>query len=202
MKSFHLIIYFVKHNKFIELLQSVLYFTNMKYIWTHVGLGFSDSDEYFSAEMKGLKMMPIPDLKQFPRGVEKYIVPLSKTKLNKVQGLFDVWLNTPYDMYIYGIWALNVMTIFLAPSLFTIGIISIKVMYWLVVILIILYFPVRLWLKKKSKYSQACAEISSRILFELGIDFLLNGKFEIASPHIMRMMVIFAKWKIYQRGII
>ena len=201
MRKLH--ITFLKHSKIVALLQAILYFRNIKEIFTHVQLGFSDSTVDFSAESSGLEWVDKPTEKVYPKGLEVYEVPVKADgkykideKLHNLDLMFNEYINTPYDFYLYFLWALNVFSIFLIPMLVTIGILNFDGAIIVAILLGIVYIPLRDLLKKKSKTSWACAKISAKALFEkIGIDFGYNGNYRTASPYIMRKCVKFAGWK-------
>ena len=199
MRKLH--ITFIKHNKIVALIQAILYFRNIKEIFTHVQLGFSDSTVDFSAESSGMEWVDKPTAKDYPDGLEVYEVPVKAdkenidTKLQYLDIMFNEFVNQPYDFYLYFLWALNIFTVFIVPVLVTMGVLNFTGMIVVSVLLAIIYIPLRLLLKKKSMTSWACAEISSMLLEKIGIDFGYAENYRTASPYIMRKCVKFAGWK-------
>ncbi len=201
MRKLH--ITFIKHNKIIALIQAILYFRNIKEIFTHVQLGFSDSTVDFSAESSGMEWVDKPTKEKYPDGLEVYEVPVKADKENGIDKklqlmelMFDEYINAPYDFYLYFLWALNVFSVFVVPVLVTMGILDFTGMLIVSALLVLVYIPLRLWLKQKSKVSWACAKISAKALFEkAGIDFGYDKNYRTASPYIMRKCVKFAGWK-------
>lgn len=198
-----------KKNRIVELLQSILYFVNRKFIYTHFQFRFSDSKQSFSAEKKGMMYVPMATKKQFPRGLEVYEVPVyDEKKLKIAQDLFDKYNNYPYDMGLYITWYLNVGSIYLFPYFILMGLLTLlKIINPIAlivsaVIALILYGPVRIKAKKNSLKGWACTEFNGMVLDAIGVDFGWEGKYSIASPYISRRIIRALKWKLRDPGIV
>lgn len=80
------------------------------------------------------------------------------------------YLNAPYDSYFYFLVVLRIFTFFLPFIFIWTLFLNVPFLIPLILLLIILYWPVRRYLTTKSKYSWACSELCNSIDRHLGID--------------------------------
>jgi hypothetical protein len=152
--------------------------TWLQYLWlgeknapAHMQRAYNVSQD-ISAEAKGVMLIDrIDSLKkadrikivnhkklQEPGMAEKFIITCRD------------YLNTPYDSYFYFLVVLRIFTFFLPFALIWTLFLNMPFLIPLIVLLIILYWPVRRYLTAKSKYSWACSELCNSIDRNLGID--------------------------------
>lgn len=196
MEQVYLYLYLVKSHWLVEIMQAMVHNIHKAFIYTHSGIGWSNSPKYLSAEWSKVKWMPVPTIKKFPKGVEIYKVPISEDKYKEMQEMMDKYNNMPYDKYFYGLWVLKIMPVFIPIMYLITSFISLIAVGILTVILFVLYSPVSNWLHDKSEKAWACSMFTSMALEEVGkINFNVGKRWSSITPHILRMLVRFNKWE-------
>jgi hypothetical protein len=193
---------FVWHNFLIACLEAMLYWQRPRAIPTHVQIRLNGAYD-ISAEMQGIKKVRHDGTINNCRRLESYRYPgKSPEIIEKFKGVIaEIFAKKiKYDFFFYIRWFLNVMII---PALIWLGYSILKKQWWVAIFLFILYFPLNKWLKKMSRKTWACSEISSKIYREFGSHFVIGRRFDRSSPYIMWLMVNFAGWQrteAYQKG--
>ena len=186
-KKVKLLIFFIANSWPVAALQSMLYWVPLRDVFTHVEIGLSDEDFNMSAEFKGVIKVDRKKVLEY-RKHEIYEVELPKDKIEKAR---EVIINIlaakyKYDFYFYIRWFCNIMIS--AVPLFAIAF-NFSIYYLLALFLI--YVPINLLLKKLAKNAWACAEITCKALYMIGIDFGFSKKYAASSPHVLRLIIMF-----------
>ena len=152
--------------------------TWLQYFWlgvknspTHIQRAY-DKNRDISAEWNGVKLVHrIKKLSKVKRVKivfhKKYLDSGVKKKFSEV---CEKYINAPYDYYFYFLVTLRIFLLFLVLAFIWTLIINAFFITLLMIIVIILYWPVRRFLKNKSKRSWACAELSNVLDRDMGID--------------------------------
>lgn len=150
----------------------------LQYLWlgeknapTHVQRSYNKSQD-ISAEAKGVTLIDrVDSLKKADR---IRIVIHKKLLEPEMEESFKItcrkYLDAPYDCYFYFLVVLRIFTFFLPFVFIWTLFLNMPFLLILIVLLIILYWPVRRYLMSKSKYSWACSELCNSMDRNLGID--------------------------------
>jgi hypothetical protein len=191
-------IVFVWQNWLVALLEAMLYWEKPWAIPTHVQIRV-DGTEDLSAEASGVKKVQHLDTVRSCRRVESFRFPdKSPAEIEEYRKLVGVVCKKKYayDFAFYLRWALNV---FIIPVIVWLAAAVLSGWWHVLLIVFFLYVPLNYWLKRWSRTTWACSEISSKIYGAFGKRFVLGRRFDRSSPHIMWMMVSFAEWDNYER---
>lgn len=122
-----------------------------------------DSKKDISAEPKGMMQVDrVEELKNVRRAViwvrKEFDSQRTREKFREAWKSIE---GTKYDFFFYVLVILRIFTFFIPAALLYTGIIS---KFWIlvtVIILVVIYFPIKLWLKGKAKKTWACSESSN-----------------------------------------
>lgn len=190
-----LIITFVKGSWFVAALQSLVFWRKINRIWTHVQIGFSDTDLDLSAEAKGLIWVSRSETLKKARAYEQYVVPLPDDKLDEFEEFIKKYVGSKYDFFFYVRWFLN-------THLLANGVLAIVSLLngwnWILYLLAFVYTIVNAVMFFLSEKTWACSEFDSFALDKFGFLFLQGKKPSGSDPTHMRENVVFTGWEKYK----
>lgn len=167
----------------------------LQYLWlgeknapAHVQRIYNKSRD-ISAEAKGVLLVDrIDSLKKADRikiiNHKKFLEPGMQEKFTNT---CQDYLNAPYDSYFYFLVVLRIFTFFLPLVLIWTFFLNIPLLMLLIILLIILYFPIRRFLTSRSKFSWACSELCNSMDRKLGIDTGIDIDYNTSPIHYYRL---------------
>jgi len=197
MKKRYLIITFVQNSWIVSAMQSLIFWRKVKNVWSHVQIGFSDTDLDLSAEKAGIVWVSRSETIKKAKKFIQYIVPLTDEKLKEFELVLKFYEGKKYDFYFYVRWFFN--THILANGV--LGLVSFIVGWnWILYVLSFIYLLLNPIMYVLSLDTWACSEYVSDSLFKVGIDYLQGKKSSGADPTHMKEMTAFAGWKVYNQS--
>lgn len=172
---------FSAKSKIIILLQSALFWKKWKLIKSHAFAGFLEDKECLSAEWRGVVRINLEKILDNARTYELYLLPVkNEDQINQGQVFLNKTEGAKYNRYKHFLWALNVGVVFAIIGLIPAFIFGIIKPY--LITMAILYLPIRLFLKHKSKGTYDCIHEASGFSSKFGVDFLNGEKTNSLSP--------------------